>query len=125
MLAKRHFDVLVLGVSEREQRILRTAFLISQGRAHAYALAGDPPLADPDVLIVNGDSEQALARRAAYERWRTAPVLSLGAGDRSCARSAVAPRPLAPTQLVALLDGLTRRFVTSGSGLVRRPPATT
>jgi len=122
MPAKWHFEVLVLGVPEPELRIVRTAFLISQGRARAYTLAADPTHSDPDVLLVDGESDAALARRAANDRWRTAPALFLGKGDAGCARSAVMSRPLVPTRLLASLDDVTRRFGALVPGLIRRPP---
>jgi hypothetical protein len=125
MVAKRHFAVLALGVPERELRILNTTFLISQGRANAYALAADPPTGDPDIVVVDGESDEALAAWASSGHRYVTPTLFLGKPDPSCVRSAVVPRPLLPTRILAALDDLTRRFGKAVPELIRRPPTST
>ncbi|HLB14429.1 MAG TPA: hypothetical protein VJM14_05825 [Burkholderiales bacterium] len=122
MMAKRHFAVLALGVPERELRILDTTFLISQGRASAYAPAAEPPPGDPDIVVVDGESDEALAAWASSGHRYVTPTLFLGKQDASCVRSAVVPRPLQPTRILAALDDLTRRFGKAVPELIRRPP---
>ncbi len=125
MLAKRSFAVLVLGVSERELRILKTAFLISQGRASVYALAAGASQSDPDIVVVDGESDDALAAWASSGHRYVTPTLFLGKADASCARGAVVPRPLLPTRIHAALDGLARRFGKVAPELIRRPASST
>ncbi len=124
-MTKRHFAVLALGVPERELRILDTTFLISQGRASAYALAPEPPQGDPDILVVDGESDEALAAWASSGHRYVTPALFLGKEDPSCAPSAVVPRPLLPIRILAALDDLTRRFGKAVPELIRRPPRLT
>ncbi|MGH8681293.1 MAG: hypothetical protein ACREVP_07295 [Burkholderiales bacterium] len=124
-MAKRHFAVLVLGVPAHELRILGTAFLISQGRASAYAQAAEPPQSDPDILVVDGESDEALVAWASSGHRYVTPTLFLGKGDASCARSVVVPRPLLPARILAALDGLTRGFGKAAPALLRRPPGST
>ncbi len=125
MMTKRHFAVLAVGVPERELRILNTTFLISQGRASAYALATEPPQGDPDILVVDGESDEALAAWASSGHRYVTPTLFLGKEDASAARSAVVPRPLLPIRILAALDDLTRRFGKAVPELIRRPPRST
>jgi hypothetical protein len=125
MMTKRHFAVLVLGVPERELRILSTAFLISQGRASVYALAAEPPQGDPDILVVDGESDEALAAWASSGHRYVTPTLFLGKEDASGTRSAVVPRPLLPIRILAALDHLTRRFGKAVPELIRRLSSST
>jgi hypothetical protein len=120
MMTQRHFAVLVLGVPERELRILDTVFLISKGRASVYARAAAPPQGDPDILIVDGESDEALAAWASSGHRYVTPTLFLGKEDASCARRAVVPRPLLPTRILPALDDLTRRFGKAVPELIRR-----
>ena len=125
MIAKRYFAVLALGVPERELRILNTTFLISQGRASTYALAAEPPQGDPDIVVVDGESDEALAAWALSGHRYVTPTLFLGKEDASCARSAVVPRPLLPTRILAALDDLARGFGKVAPERLRRPPGST
>jgi hypothetical protein len=122
MLAKQHFTVLALGVPARELRILNTTFLISQGRASTYALTAEPPPGDPDIVVVDGESDESLSAWASSGHRYVTPTLFLGKQDASCVRSAVVPRPLLPTRILAALDDLIRRFGKAVPGLIRRPP---
>jgi hypothetical protein len=121
MLAKQTFAVLALGMPERELRILKTTCRISQARARAYVLATDPPQGAPDLVIVDGESDAALATRA-RAGWSALPTLFVARGDANDARSLTVLRPLVPTRILTALDDLTRRFGKSVPELLRRPP---
>jgi hypothetical protein len=123
VITKRQFEVLAVGVPERELRILRTVALLSQGRACAYTLADGARRDDPDILAVDGESGAALAARAANGRWSATPTLFLGKGDASCPRSVVVPRPLVPLRVLAALQDVTQRFVTVAPESLRRSPS--
>ena len=65
MNSSRPFSVAILGFSAYEQKVLRSILRLSSSRPCSYTLAPSSPEHTPDIVIVDGDDQQALAT------WRT------------------------------------------------------
>jgi twitching motility two-component system response regulator PilG len=65
MNSTRPFSVTILGFSAYEQKVLRSILRLSSSRPCSYTLAPSSPEHTPDIVIVDGDDQQAMAT------WRT------------------------------------------------------
>jgi twitching motility two-component system response regulator PilG len=118
MSERRDFVVRMLGVPERELRVLKTTLLLSQGRVRSYRCDEQSRGARPDILIVDGEAGGGLASLRSLDPSGAAPVVFLGGGDAHWKASVVVPRPLVPTKVLAALDDVTRRFLKFAPELV-------
>lgn len=111
MSEKKCFAVAMFGVSEREQRVLKTTLLVSRGRVRSYVFADELSTQPPDILIVDGDSETARKQWLARHAYRMTPVVFLGQGDGRAVNSVVVTRPYAPSRLLEVFDEITRKML--------------
>lgn len=120
MSTKQTFRVAMLGLPETEQRVLKSIARISAGRASNYEFVDLDSASPSDVVLVDGDSPQAL------QCWRDTPhnepavfVSSTEFEGQKCLR-----RPIMGARLLALLDEITSKQSrpTVGASLPR-PPA--
>lgn len=121
MSTKHTFRVAMLGLSETEQRVLKSIARISVSRASNYEFVDLDSACQNDVVLIDGDSPQAV------QSWRNAPrnepavfVSSTEIEGQKCLR-----RPIMGARLLALLDEVTskQRLPTSESSLPRTPTA--
>jgi len=117
MSERRDFVVKLLGVPERELRVLKTTLLLSQGRVRSYR-ANIQPHGRADILVVDGEAQGGVAKFHSVDPSGATPVVFLGSGDGHWKNSVVVPRPLVPTRILAALDDVTRRFLRFAPELV-------
>ena len=65
-MSKRTFTVIGIGFSAHEQRILRSLFSLSSNRPRTYTLDSLDSHISADILLVNGDDEQAVNQCNGY-----------------------------------------------------------
>lgn len=105
MSTKHTFRVAMLGLPETEQRVLKSIARISAGRASNYEFVDIDATSKNDVVLVDGDSPQAL------QSWRSSthhePAVFVGSIElegQKCLK-----RPIMGARLLALLDEITSK----------------
>jgi len=109
MNTKRTFTVAVIGLTPQEQGVLTNCFRLSTHRPFSYTQI--PFVADipSDIIIVDGDDEQAMTQWYALHAWGqsdnqlvTCIVSQLHIQDNNTIHHI--PRPLLPSRVLKILD---------------------
>lgn len=100
--------IVALGLSDPEEKILKCICNLSRGRAQGgYVVNPEPEIDDSDIVIINADDRDAALKWRALAAKARPPAMVL------CTREPPADpgqhyllRPIGPTKLLALLDGI-------------------
>ncbi|MCX7156599.1 MAG: response regulator [Rhodocyclales bacterium] len=105
MSTKRTFRVAMLGLTETEQRVLKSIARISSSRASNYEFVDHTSASHNDVVIVDGDSPQAL------QSWRSTPHQepAVFVGSTELEGEKCLKRPIMGARLLVLLDEITSK----------------
>jgi two-component system cell cycle response regulator len=117
MAAAKPYLVAVFGVPQFEQEILERIFSISASRAHSYALAQGNGASPPDIIMVDGQNQGAMAEAQAFlANNGNVPQLIITRSTANEVRYAVR-RPFTATRLLRVLDEMVANHILgTGTG---------
>ncbi len=102
---KSTFTVIGIGFSEHEQRLLRSIFSLSSNRPRAYTLGRRESHTSADMLLVNGDDEQAVSEYNGYLVGRPdTPTVMVAKHPPEDLKYHYLRRPLIATRVYRCLD---------------------
>lgn len=100
----------VMGSPSAERWLLADPSIAMRLIPHRYKLVADPGLRTPDLLVVDGECDLALARWAEFDPSGAIPVAFLVRAPAGAARAAVISRPITSGRVVESLDLIVRRL---------------
>ena len=111
MSKKNTFRVAVLGNPSAEEWLLAAALAATRKRACAYELVTDPKAGSPDILVVDAEDENALARWSVRDPLGATPTAFFVRVPPRAKCALVVPRPITSGRIVEALDQISRRFL--------------
>jgi hypothetical protein len=106
MAVIKRLKVASLGLSEREQRVLKSVFGILGSRARSYELSAVDLERPADIYIVNGEDKIALAQLRKLREIAPRPALFVTDDDAVDGALPCVRRPMVASKLVAALNSL-------------------
>jgi len=111
MHAKRTFTIAVMGSSPSAERwLLADRSIAMRLVPHRYKLVADPRLRRPDLLVVDGECNQALVRWTTYDPSGEIPAVFLLRAPPGTERAVVVSRPITSGRVIESLDRMVRRL---------------
>jgi hypothetical protein len=110
MSKKNVFRVSVVGHPSAERWLLAAAFAATRERPCAYELV-DPKDASPDVLVVDAEDEDALARWRKRDPLGAIPTAFFVKVPPRAKCAVIVARPITSGRIVDALDQISRRFL--------------
>ncbi len=105
MTDTRSIIVAVFGLAQREVRVLQTICFISQTRLRTYELMPTDGRIDPDMAILDGNDEQAVAEWKQFSSNRPMlPLVVIGDNIELDRPGIKIERPLLATRLLSIFD---------------------
>ncbi len=102
---KRIFSVVGFGFSQSEQRMLRNILSISSDLRCSYSFSDTLVEVTSDLIIINADDQNALAKWDAYSTMRPqVPAVMASKSPLSDSKYTYIRRPLVATQIHSILD---------------------
>jgi twitching motility two-component system response regulator PilG len=103
------FSLATIGIEERERHWLKQIVEISRNRAVRFSGYVVSPTAVPDIVVVDGDSQQALAKWEGYHQAKATKEKPISVIVLARQRSTAGPkyfiqRPVIATRLLAMLE---------------------
>ena len=111
MSKKSVFRVAVVGNPSTEQWLLTAAFDATSKRPCAYELVTDPKDGSPDILVVDAEDEDALARWRKRDPLGTIPTAFFVKVPPRAKCAVIVARPITSGRIVESLDQISRRFL--------------
>lgn len=106
MVSTRRFVVELLGLDERELRLLSRIGSLTAGRPRSYVFL-EEPRERPDIVVVDGDNPGALDTWQWAYAAKSFPTIFLSAKGEAPSGYRALKLPLVPTRLLTLLDEVT------------------
>lgn len=116
-MAQKHRAWLIgaLGLTEGEQKVLGSMATLTRARAEGSYEVGAADIASCDIVIVNGDDQEAVAQWRALEARPNPPVAVLYTKEPpSDPAQHYLLRPFGPARLLAVLDGIAAKLSDAG-----------
>ena len=105
MPSDKIFKLVVFGLSEYEQRVLRTISILSRSRSRSYVLIEVATSDSADFAVVDSDDPRALVYWNAFKNKNPmAPAVTVGSHPPIESTDFHIDRPIMATQLLAVLD---------------------
>lgn len=108
MSGKRTFAVTAIGVADNEHRILKNIFKLSAHRPRTYDLLDGLPDGRTEILIVDGDDDDAIAHWRAFRSESVAngsvPAVLVTHDKASEAHNYILYRPFVASRVLGVLD---------------------
>lgn len=126
MSKKSVFRVAVVGSPSTEQWLLAKAFAATNNRACAYELVTDATDQSPDILVVDAEDRDAVARWSARDPLGIIPAAFFVKVPPRAKSAVIVSRPITSGRIVDSLDQISRRFLgettttTMGAGVFAR-----
>ena len=111
MSKKSTFRVAVVGHPSAEKWLLAAALGATSKRACGYELVTDPRDRSPDILVVDAEDEDAVARWRARDPMGAIPTAFFVRVPPRAKCALVVPRPITSGRIVEALDQISRRFL--------------
>jgi two-component system, cell cycle response regulator len=127
MNSTRPFSVAILGFSTYEQKVLRSILRLSSSRPCSYTLAPSSPEHTPDIVIVDGDDQQALAAwRTRYANDRANPQVPTVLVSEPVSQPDIPhvhlKRPIVATSVMKALDQIAQELELRAAAAAPPPP---
>jgi len=123
-MGKRNtFRVAVLGHPSAEQWLLAAAFEATRKRNCVYELVTDPQDSSPDILVVDAEDDDALARWRKRDPMGAIPTAFFVKVPPRAKCALTVPRPITSGRIVEALDQLSRRFLVESTSTTLRAEA--
>ena len=107
MRNKKVFTVILMGIPEREKRLLQSVFSLSMGRTPSFLLADPSSDTRPDIFMVDADNVTAMSEWKAAEHSRAAfpnATVLVTAGESQDSTRTYLRRPFVASRLLVLLE---------------------
>jgi hypothetical protein len=104
------FRVAVVGHPSTEQWLLAEAFAATRKRACAYELVTGPSDRAPDILVVDSEDGDAIARWRARDPLGAIPAAFFVKVPPRAKCAVIVSRPITSGRIVEALDQISRRF---------------
>ena len=111
MSRKHTFRVAVVGHPSAEKWLLAAALGATRKRSCAYELVTDPKDMSPDILVVDAEDEDAVARWRARDPMGAIPTAFFVRVPPRAKCALVVLRPITSGRIVEALDQISRRFL--------------
>jgi len=111
MSNRKPFRVAVVGHPSTEQWLLAAAFAATRKRPCAYELVTDPADRSPDILVVDAEDEEAIARWRARDPMGAIPAAFFVKVPPRAKCAVIVSRPITSGRIVEALDQISRRFL--------------
>ncbi len=103
-MASKEYHLVVFGLSEHEQRVMKTISIVSRLRSRSYVLE-KTATSNADFAVVGGDDPQALAEWHAFQASHPmVPAIMVGRMPATKSTELWIGRPIMATKLLAVLD---------------------
>lgn len=111
MSRKQTFRVAVVGHPSAEQWLLCAALSATHKRSCSYELVTDPKDKSPDILVVDAEDDDAVARWHARDPLGAIPAAFFVRVPPRAKCALVVARPITSGRIVEALDQISRRFL--------------
>jgi len=111
MTKRNTFRVAVVGNPSAERWLLAAAFAATSKRPCGYELVTDPKDSSPDILVVDAEDEDAIARWRKRDPLGTIPTAFFVKVPQRAKCAVIVPRPITSGRVVDALDQISRRFL--------------
>jgi hypothetical protein len=111
MSKKSTFRVAVVGHPSTEKWLLAAALGATSKRACTYELVTDPQDRSHDILVVDAEDEDAVARWRARDPMGAIPTAFFVRVPPRAKCALAVPRPITSGRIVEALDQISRRFL--------------
>jgi hypothetical protein len=111
MTKRNTFHVAVVGNPSAERWLLATAFATTRQRPCAYELVTDPKDRSPDILVVDAEDEDAIARWRKRDPMGAIPTAFFVRVPARAKCAVIVSRPITSGRIVDALDQISRRFL--------------
>jgi hypothetical protein len=111
MSRKQLFRVAVVGHPSAEKWLLAAALDATHKRRCAYELVTDPEDKSPDILVVDAEDEDAVARWRVRDPMGAIPTAFFVRVPQRAKCALVVSRPITSGRIVEALDQISRRFL--------------
>ena len=111
MIKRNTFRVSVVGNPSTEKWLLAAAFVATRDRPCAYELVTNPKDASPDILVVDAEDEDALARWRKRDPLGAIPTAFFVKVPPRAKCAVIVARPITSGRVVDALDQISRRFL--------------
>ena len=110
MSHKHTFRVAVVGSPSTEKWLLAKAFVATRDRPCTYELVTDAADRSPDILVVDAEDRDAIARWAARDPLGAIPAAFFIKVPARAKCAVIVSRPITSGSIVESLDQISRRF---------------
>jgi hypothetical protein len=111
MSNKNVFRVAVIGHPSAEKWLLAAALAATRKRPCAYELVTDPADRSHDILVVDAEDEDAIARWRARDPLGVIPAAFFVKVPPRAKCAVIVSRPITSSRIVDALDQISRRFL--------------
>ena len=111
MSKKSIFRVAIVGSPSAEKWLLTNALAATSKRACTYELVTDLKDASPDILVVDAEDEDAVARRHKRDPLGAIPTAFFVKVPPRAKCAVIVARPITSGRIVESLDQISRRFL--------------
>lgn len=105
------FRVMVVGHPSTEKWLLAAALAATRKRSCAYELMTNPADRSPDILVVDAEDEDAIARWRARDPLGAIPAAFFVKVPPRAKCAVIVSRPITSGRIVEALDQISRRFL--------------
>jgi len=112
MNKKNIFRVAVIGSASTEQWLLAKAFEATQNRRCGYELVTDPSDRSADIMVVDPEEADAVARWNKRDPLGTIPAAFFVKVPSRAKCAVIVARPITASRIVDSLDQIYRRFLS-------------
>lgn len=110
MNTKSILRVAVVGSPSTEKWLLAKAFAATRDRPCTYELVTDSADRAPDILVVDAEDRDAIARWGARDPLGAIPAAFFGKVPQRAKCAVIVARPITSGRIVESLDQISRRF---------------
>lgn len=111
MIKKSIFRVAVVGSPSTEKWLLAKAFVATRNRPCSYELVTDSADRSPDILVVDAEDRDAIARWGARDPLGSIPAAFFVKVPPRAKSAVIVSRPITSGRIVDSLDQIARRFL--------------
>jgi len=123
MSKKNVFRVAVVGSRSTEQWLLAKAFAATRDRPCSYELITGTSDRSPDILVVDTEDQDAIARWCKRDPLGAIPAAFFGKVPARAKSAVVVARPITSGNIVESLDQISRRFFGETAATTMGSPA--